>query len=120
METRSGEILSAGIAMAMAVSTLSWPDSVIFRILDYSNFTYLWGFVAMTSSLVCFYSVLCSHERLAFFARTMSGCLWLTLIVAFMARAYPAPMFWSSLVMFIFDVFVVTQKGGVWTQKIRH
>jgi hypothetical protein len=119
VNTRSGEILSALLAVALALSILSAPNSSTYAALQASALMPEWVIAAVVSGLFCLCAAVSEHIKANALARFMSGCVWGTAVLALASQSLWLPVFWTALVLFLFDIATVITKGLLWTPKNR-
>jgi hypothetical protein len=118
MDTRSGELISGGIAFAVGISALtSPPESKVFQVLQQADAMPEWALIAALCGLFCVVATFVRTCRLKAMSRMMSGCVWGSLILVFGMEGKFFPLFWIALVLFLFDIYTVTIKGQSWIQR---
>lgn len=114
-DTRCCEVLSALISSVVAFCLLMAPDSAqVVQIMRAAMPG--WAVVNIAASMFCVFACLFAHDsRVGTSARFLSGCLWGTFILIFASVGqWWLPIFGVAVVMFAFDVFLVTTKGQSW------
>lgn len=118
MDTRSGELISGGVSVAVAVSSLTAPpESKVFQVLSSMDAMPEWALIAAVCGLFCMFAVFIRDCRIQATARMMSGCVWGSLLLVFGMEGKLFPLFWIALVLFLFDIYAVTIKGQSWTRR---
>jgi hypothetical protein len=104
----------------MAVALLLNPESLMFMTLDSANVLPQWAILSIVCSLISVASVFISSCKLQALSRFLSGCVWGTLIMIYFAIGQTHAIFWTSIVLFTFDIIVVILKGQyVWIRESR-
>lgn len=117
-DTRSGEIISAGISIAIAISAMVGPtDIAVFHTLSRIAAMPEWAFIAAMCGIFCMFAAFAKSCRVQAAARMMSGCVWGSMLMVLGMGEKFFPLFWIALVLFLFDVYAVTIKGQSWTQR---
>ena len=116
MDTRAAEILSALLAFVLALSTFTAPDGAPISVLM-NHMLPEWAIANMLCAVSCFVACFVNHAKITTAARFMSGCFWGTVVMVFANAQAWLPVFWMGLVMFAFDIYLVTIKGQSWTKS---
>lgn len=117
-DTRSGEILSALISLVLAIFLLIAPDSTQ-AVQIMRDALPEWAIVNIAAALFCLAACFCTADgRMGRTARFLSGCIWGTFILIFASLGQLlVPLFGIAMVMFAFDVYLVTVKGQAWARS---
>lgn len=113
MDTRTGEIISATTAIGVSASTLtSPPDTKVIEVLYQTNTLPEWAVVALLCGLFCLYATFFQNNtKVQALSRFLSGCVWGTIVMVLGAQMQLFPLFWTAVVLFLFDIYTVITKG---------
>lgn len=119
METRSAEILSAVLSIAVAISMFTSSESThVISLMQQSEVLPEWAIINIFCSIFCLVACLRDDDSLEAASRFLSGCVWGTIILIFAAFRQWLPIFWIAVALFSFDVYLVTIKGQrLWTRS---
>lgn len=117
--SKSGDILSALIAFAVALSTLTSPDtSQVMIILNRAGAMPEWAIIAAICSILCLVTTLTDNAKAYSTAKFVSGCVWGSVVLVLGLEGQLFPLFWIATVLFAFDFFTVI-RSYLWSQKDR-
>lgn len=118
MDTRSAEVLSALLAMVIAIGMFTSPDSALFiKTMNSVRLLPEWAVVNAVAAGMSLFALFTSNERINATARFVSGCTWGTIVLVFANVQQWLPLFWVALVMFAFDIYLAAVKGQSWTRS---
>jgi hypothetical protein len=120
MDTRSGEMLSALVALALGATALTTQSSFMFVLLTRADAFPEWAILSVVCSLISLLCIFLNNERTNALGRFLSGTLWGTVILLSVSVDYYGALFWCGIIFFSFDILAVITKGNlVWNRKSR-
>jgi hypothetical protein len=114
---KSGDLLSALIALAIPLSFITSSDTVVFSAMQSYSLWPHWAISAALSGLFCLCAAVSESTRADALARFVSGCVWGTAVLILASHSLWIPVFWTALVLFSFDIISVINKGLIWIPK---
>lgn len=119
METRSGDLISGALCVAVATSFWTSPqNTVVFKVFEQANAMPEWAIIALVCGFFCMVSSFFKNEKVEAAARMMSGSIWGSIVLLFAADGKFLPLFWMAIVLFTFDIYSVIHKGRAsWIQR---
>lgn len=118
IDTRSAEILSALLAIVVALGMFTSPEAgLVVKTLHSVSMLPEWAIFSSLSAIFCLVASVWKNERMNAAARFVSGCMWGTIVLVFANAQLWLPFFWIALVMFAFDIYLVTIKGQLWSRS---
>jgi hypothetical protein len=113
-ETRSAEVMSAVLAIALALSTFTSGASAPVNV-ALAGVLPEWAILNIVTALFCLTACFFDRsKRVVKAARFLSGCFWGTVVMVFANTQQWLPVFWMAVVMFAFDIYLVAVKGQTW------
>jgi hypothetical protein len=119
VNARSGDLLSALIALALSLSFVTSSNTVLYTAMESYSLWPHWAISAALSGLFCLCAAVSENTKAHALARFLSGCVWGTAVLVLGSQSLWLPVFWTALVLLSFDIISVINKGLIWTPKNR-
>ena len=118
METRSAEILSAMIAIAVSLSIFTAPETtLIVQLMNEAKVLPEWAYINICCAIFSIGACFLNSEKIKTASRFISGCTWGTVVMICANYQQWLPVFWIAVAMFGFDIYLVAIKGRLWSRS---